>query len=112
MKINNALKHDLRTNRGFKKLFTITRISLFLFFAFSLQLVATNVALTADITEITQQKHRVTGVVVDDVGEPIIGANVIGKGTTNGTITDFDGKFSLSVESDAVLHISYIGYIA
>lgn len=112
MKINNALKHDLRTNRGFKKLFTITRISLFLFFAFSLQLVATNVALTADITEITQQKHRVTGVVVDDVGEPIIGANVIEKGTTNGTITDFDGKFSLSVESDAVLHISYIGYIA
>jgi len=54
----------------------------------------------------------VTGTITDATGEPIIGANVVEKGTTNGTITDFDGNFSLSVAADqAVLTISYIGYI-
>lgn len=52
----------------------------------------------------------ITGTVTDSAGEPIIGANVIEKGTTNGTITDFDGKFALSVSERAVLQISYIGY--
>ncbi|MDR2968865.1 MAG: SusC/RagA family TonB-linked outer membrane protein, partial [Tannerellaceae bacterium] len=52
----------------------------------------------------------VTGTVTDSAGEPIIGANVIEKGTTNGTVTDFDGKFALSVSERAVLTISYIGY--
>ena len=44
---------------------------------------------------VTQQAKKITGVVVDSKGEPIIGANVVEKGTTNGTITDFDGKFIL-----------------
>lgn len=44
-------------------------------------------------------------------GEPIIGANVVEKGTTNGVITDNDGKFSLTVQKNAVLQISYIGYL-
>ncbi len=57
-----------------------------------------------------QQKNEITGVVKDASGEPIIGASVVEKGTTNGTITDFDGKFTLSVSSGAVLQISYIGY--
>ena len=52
----------------------------------------------------------VTGVVVDAAGEAIIGANVIEQGTTNGTITDFDGNFTLSVKSGATLNISYMGY--
>ncbi|MDR2969547.1 MAG: TonB-dependent receptor [Tannerellaceae bacterium] len=52
----------------------------------------------------------VTGTVTDSAGEPVIGANVIEKGTTNGTVTDFDGKFALSVSESAVLTISYIGY--
>jgi TonB-linked SusC/RagA family outer membrane protein len=58
------------------------------------------------------QSKNVTGVVVDNAGEPIIGASVIVNGTTNGTITDFDGNFSLSnVPSNGTLKISYIGYV-
>ncbi len=59
-----------------------------------------------------QQKknHQISGVVLDASGESIIGANIIEKGTTNGTVTDLDGKFSLSVDEKAVLQISYIGY--
>ena len=61
-------------------------------------------------SETEQQKKFVTGTVLDMNGEPIIGANIIEKGTTNGIITDINGKFSLQVPSDAVLQISYIGY--
>ena len=59
---------------------------------------------------IAQQKKTITGVVTDDLGEPIIGANVIEKGTTNGIITDIDGKFTLEVAPGAVVQVSYIGY--
>lgn len=59
-----------------------------------------------------QQKRRITGVVVDQEGETVIGANVVEKGTTNGTVTDLDGSFSLNVSNDAVIQISYIGYLA
>ena len=47
-----------------------------------------------------------TGKVVDTKGEPIIGANVVVKGTTNGTITDFDGNFSIEAPANAVLLVS------
>ncbi len=57
-----------------------------------------------------QEEKKITGTVVDASGMPIIGANVMVKGTTNGTITDFDGKFVLNVPDEAVLQISYIGY--
>lgn len=55
---------------------------------------------------------KITGVVTDEKGDPIIGANVVIDGTTNGTISDLDGKFQLSVSENAVLKISYIGYIS
>ena len=55
------------------------------------------------------QAQEVTGTVSDATG-PLPGASVVEKGTTNGTQTDFDGNFSLSVENDAVLVVSYIGY--
>jgi TonB-linked SusC/RagA family outer membrane protein len=58
-----------------------------------------------------QQKKTITGVVVDQFGTPIIGANIIEIGTTNGTITDIDGEFRLSVENNANINITYIGYI-
>jgi TonB-dependent outer membrane receptor, SusC/RagA subfamily, signature region len=61
---------------------------------------------------IQQQKKQITGTIIDKQGEPIIGANVIEKGTSNGTITDIDGNFTLNVENNAVLHISYIGYLS
>lgn len=58
------------------------------------------------------QSHQVSGVVKDATGEPMIGANVMVKGTTNGTITDFDGNFTLSdVKASDVLVFSYIGCI-
>ena len=53
---------------------------------------------------------QVTGVIVDETGEPIIGASILEKGTTNGTITDFDGNFTLDVAEGATLEISYVGY--
>ncbi|MDR1455524.1 MAG: SusC/RagA family TonB-linked outer membrane protein, partial [Tannerella sp.] len=59
-----------------------------------------------------QQDRRVTGTVTDTEGETIIGANVMEKGTGNGTVTDVDGKFSLNVTENAVLQISFIGYVA
>lgn len=62
---------------------------------------------------ITQQQQRtVSGIVIDDSNIPVIGANVVVKGTTNGTVTDIDGKFSLqNVPENAILVISYIGYL-
>ena len=62
---------------------------------------------------LTQQQSKITasGVVVDESGESLIGASVIEKGAaTNGTITDIDGRFSLSVAPNAILEISYVGY--
>lgn len=57
-----------------------------------------------------QQSKLVKGTIVDATGMPVIGANVMVKGTTNGTITDMDGKFSLDVEEGATLVVSYIGF--
>ncbi len=56
------------------------------------------------------RKKSIQGVVVDKNGDPIIGANVVEKGTTNGSLTNSDGKFTLDVSLNAVLQISYIGY--
>ena len=56
-----------------------------------------------------QQTAKITGVVSDAEG-PIIGASVVEKGTSNGTITDLDGRFSLDVKPGTILVISYVGY--
>ena len=58
----------------------------------------------------TQQERKVTGTVSDAFG-PITGANIIQKGTTNGTTTDMDGNYSIEVPDGAILQISFIGYI-
>lgn len=64
------------------------------------------------VTSIMQQK-TIKGKVVDSLGEPIIGANVIVKGTVNGVITDIDGNFTLlNVAPGSVIQISYIGYLS
>ena len=57
------------------------------------------------------QQITVNGVVQDTQGEPIVGANVLIKGTTQGTITDLDGNFQLTADADAPLVISFIGYV-
>lgn len=60
----------------------------------------------------SQQKTKVSGTVIDETGEPIIGANVVVKGTTNGGTTDLDGHFFLEVDHLPVtLTVSYIGYV-
>ena len=68
------------------------------------------VSTVTEKASVNQQKKRVEGTVTDADGEPIIGANVVEKGTTNGTITDLDGKFSLEITPGALLQVSYIGY--
>lgn len=65
------------------------------------------------VSQSGSRKKRVTGVVKDVMGEPLIGANVVEKGrSTNGVITDFNGKFTLEVDESASLVVSYIGYLA
>lgn len=59
-----------------------------------------------------QKEKKVTGMVKDVAGEPVIGANVMVKGQSIGTITDIDGRFVLDVPANAVLQITYIGYVA
>lgn len=64
------------------------------------------------IASIQQQTITVSGVVMGSDGEPLMGVNVVEKGTTNGTITDLDGKYTLNVGANAVLQFSYIGYVS
>ncbi len=58
-----------------------------------------------------QEMKTVTGIVVDEYGEPMIGVSVVVKGTTNGTVTDIDGRFSITAPVGSILVFSYIGYI-
>lgn len=68
-------------------------------------------AIEADAVSVVQQTTKLKGVILDAKnGEPIIGANVLVKGTTNGTITNFDGEYELDAPAGSVLVISYIGY--
>ncbi len=69
-----------------------------------------NILLMQKDAVVQQSGKVVTGTIVDPSGMPVIGANVMVKGTTNGTITDMDGKFSLEVGKDAILVVSYVGY--
>jgi len=65
-----------------------------------------------NIAKIAQQSQKkINGTIVDVKGQSIIGANIIIQGTTNGTITDLDGKFVLEVPQNATINISYLGYI-
>lgn len=80
----------------------------------SYKLIGKNISLikqpTALYGSLQQKEKMVTGIVQDHNGEPVIGANIVEKNTTNGTITDIDGKYSLRVSEGAVLQVTYIGY--
>ncbi|MDR2914838.1 MAG: TonB-dependent receptor [Tannerella sp.] len=67
--------------------------------------------LTAGAQKTENKQTGITGTVLDEDGIPIIGANIIEKGTTNGVITDMDGKFLIQVADKATLRITYIGYL-
>ena len=59
---------------------------------------------------VKQTQAQITGRIIDSTGEPLIGVSILEKGTTNGTITDWDGNYTLNVAADATLVFSYIGY--
>lgn len=64
-----------------------------------------------DVVNQSQKKRTVTGTVTDaSDGSPVIGANIVVKGTTTGVITDIDGNFTIDVTSKDILEISFIGY--
>lgn len=65
---------------------------------------------TSNEVEVKILQSTITGTVLDDTGQPLPGANVVEKGTTNGTQTDFDGNYSLNVSDGATLVFSYIGF--
>ena len=83
---------------------------MFCYSSFNVYAITKSTELKSNIS-INQQYITIDGLVVDNNGEPIIGASVIQKGTTNGTITDLDGKFLLNSPRDAELVISYVGYV-
>jgi TonB-linked SusC/RagA family outer membrane protein len=64
----------------------------------------------SDFTGTSQQQRTVTGTVTDANGEPIVGANVFEKGTTNGVISDIDGKFTIQVSPGATIVVTYLGF--
>ena len=66
-------------------------------------------AASVDAIDAVQQAKKITGTVSDAMG-PVIGANVLEKGTTNGVITDIDGNFTLNVQPGATIVVSFIGY--
>lgn len=68
-------------------------------------------SLTLTLNLSAQSRKTITGVVVDDQGESTIGASVSIKGTTIGTVTDVDGKFSLEVDENATISVSYLGFL-
>ena len=81
-----------------------------LFFIMRINLIS--ILLGLFTTQSFAQKITITGIVKDQSGEPLIGVNVMEKGTTNGSITDMDGKYSVSsTGKKTILVFSYIGYI-
>ncbi|BDD07279.1 SusC/RagA family TonB-linked outer membrane protein [Aureibacter tunicatorum] len=69
-------------------------------------------ASTEAVDAVMQTGKQVSGTVLDEQGMPIPGANVLIKGTSNGTITDFDGNFTLEVDNETVLVFSFVGYLS
>jgi len=67
-------------------------------------------AINKPVTTMVSVVQPISGTVTDETGAPLPGATVVVKGTTNGTITDADGKFVLDADADAVLEISYVGF--
>ena len=70
---------------------------------------SSNAYAAGDVQNVQQATKKITGTVVDAMG-PVIGASILEKGTTNGTVTDFDGNFSLNVNPGATIVVSFIGF--
>lgn len=92
----------------------VVKVSAFclLLSAFSANVAMSSPASTESVEKawIAQQGKKVTGTVVDNHGEPLIGVSIVVKGTTNGTASDFDGNFTLDVSDNSTLVFSFIGF--
>ncbi|MDR0697976.1 MAG: TonB-dependent receptor, partial [Tannerella sp.] len=97
-------------NAKLKKLVKIMTLSVFLLMT-GMTAASARDGDSQETLEPQQSKTRITGTVVDQTGEPVIGANVKEKGTTNGVITNESGRFTLTVTDNTVLQISYVGYV-
>ncbi len=75
------------------------------------KLTALALSLLVGLSLAAQQKVTISGVVTDDQNEPMIAAGVVQKGTTNGTVTDVDGNFTLTVPAGSVIEFSSVGYV-
>ena len=105
------MKYQPNFNYLIKSRYMLKICSAFMLTAFSVVPVLAEDYPNVGIMKLQQSEQKIAGTVVDANNEPVIGANVLVKGTTNGVITDMDGKFALTVSRGAVLQISYIGYI-
>ncbi len=103
--------NEERKRRGLAntKILTAVAISALLLNSGNMMATQSNESYSNGVTE-QMQTQTVTGLVLDASNEPIIGASVIEKGTTNGVMTDIDGKFTLNVKSGSTLKISFVGY--
>lgn len=70
------------------------------------------IVLSVKADDLQQTDRRIDGTVNDERGDPVAGVNIVEKGTANGTVTDMNGNFSLEVANNAILQISFVGYIA
>lgn len=93
-----------------KNLIKGTTLPVALFFSFALIPTFGNQGQAVAAVDIVQQQGSIKGTVVDDKGEPVIGANVLVVGTSVGTITDIDGVFKINAKAGAKLKITFIGY--
>ena len=91
-------------NRNFRKTALLMSAMALLGLGYS-----SNAYAAGDVQNVQQATKKITGTVIDAQG-PVIGASVVEKGTTNGTVTDFDGNFSLNVNPGATIVVSFIGY--
>ncbi|MEN6323644.1 MAG: TonB-dependent receptor [Proteiniphilum sp.] len=111
---NNSGDSHFMKKSSYKHFSLIMRMTLLLLFI-NVLYSAANISdnLSGEIASLTvqQQKKQIRGIVTDENGDAVIGANIIERGTTNGTITDVNGNFTLSVAENAVIQISYIGYL-
>jgi TonB-linked SusC/RagA family outer membrane protein len=109
------LRHFNYIKADFKDYFKIMKLSAFFLFSWISSVSAEGSPSHSpdNINAVTisqQNKINVKGSVVDETGEPLSGANILETGTTNGTLTDIDGHFTLNVGENATLRVSYVGY--
>lgn len=114
LKMNKKVSIDLQDAPIEKLLNEVFRNSGYTYKIIQNQIVISTIETAKEVQKTQQQTkgQKISGTIKDaTMGEPVIGASVVEKGTTNGTITDMDGKFSLTLSAGKEVQISYIGYI-